>query len=137
MKSGIYLVTLNNEHPISVNAQDKRIADKVIKVTKENCKIGKAVDLARREKNYYRTFGEEYVNFNCLAILEEIAIVEKLIMARLDQYRIRGNSGKKNEWLTNISADEAKRTAIKAIEESGVSFEWCHEALKYISMNPR
>jgi hypothetical protein len=40
--SGIYIVTLNNPHPISVNANDRRVADRAIKVTKDNCKVGKA-----------------------------------------------------------------------------------------------
>ena len=39
MDSGIYIVTLNNEEPISVNAQDQRIAHKAIKVTKANTHV--------------------------------------------------------------------------------------------------
>lgn len=63
LKSGIYIVTLNNDQPISVNANDPRIADKAIKVTKKNCKIGKAKDLIDRKKNYFKVFGEHNVNF--------------------------------------------------------------------------
>lgn len=33
IQSGLYIVTLNNEQPISVNAQDPRIADKATKTT--------------------------------------------------------------------------------------------------------
>ena len=72
MKSGLYIVTLNNEYPISVNRQDPRIADKAIKVTNENCKFGKAKDLIARRKNYFKTFDEENVNFKPIALIEEI-----------------------------------------------------------------
>ena len=67
MESGIYLVTLLNEIPISVNAHDPRIAHKGIKVDKTNCKIGKAKNLEAREKNYFKTFKEDNVNFRLLA----------------------------------------------------------------------
>ena len=63
MESGIYIVTLNNEEPISVNANDPRIAHKAIKVTRTNCKFGKARNLKAREKYYFKTFGEHNVNF--------------------------------------------------------------------------
>ena len=72
MNSGIYLVTLNNEFPISVNAHDPRISEKCIKVNKSNCKIGKAKNLESREKNYFTTFGMQNVNFRVLARLENL-----------------------------------------------------------------
>ena len=37
--SGLYIVTLRNDEPISVNANDPRIADKAIKVTRANCRL--------------------------------------------------------------------------------------------------
>jgi hypothetical protein len=123
MKSGIYIVTLLNEHPISVNAQDPRIADKAIKVTKENCKVGKALNLNGREKNYFKTFGENNVNFTPLAKLKDIAIVEKLILQALDQFRIRGRTGMKNEWLQDIDQHDAKRIVIEVIKSSGIEYE--------------
>jgi hypothetical protein len=39
MTSGLYIVTLRNDEPISVNANDPRIADKAIKVTRANCRV--------------------------------------------------------------------------------------------------
>jgi len=122
MESGIYLVTLNNENSISVNAQDPRIADKAIKVTKRNCKVGKAKNLQSRKKNYFKTFGVENVNFIPLAALENINKVEKLILAALDQYRIRGRTGRKNEWLQNIKPTQAKEIVLSVIEESGTEY---------------
>lgn len=123
MESGIYIVTLNNEHPISVNANDPRIAEKAIKVTKANCKVGKAKSLTAREKNYFKTFGEENVNFTPLAIIEDIALVERQILVVLDKFRIRGRTGRKNEWLSGIEASEAKQVVLKVVENSGVPYE--------------
>jgi hypothetical protein len=124
MESGIYLVTLNNAEPISVNAQDPRIAHKAIKVTRDNCKIGKAKNLVAREKNYFKTFGEENVNFQPIARLIDIEIVEKDILAALDQYRIGGRTGRKNEWLQGISAHTAKQIVVAVIKRSGVVYDF-------------
>lgn len=106
MESGIYIVTLNNSEPISVNAHDSRIAHKTIKVTKANCKFGKAKVLRGREKNYFKTFGEHNVNFMPVALIEDFAHAEKAVLARLNQFRMRGRTGRKNEWLEGITAEE-------------------------------
>lgn len=123
MKSGLYIVTLNNEVPISVNAQDSRIADKTIKVTKANCKFGKARNLESREKNYHKTFGKDNVKFIPIAKLAEIQKLEKTILGALDNYRIRGRSGRKNEWLQGIKPEEVLKIALFHIEQSGVNHE--------------
>jgi len=116
MESGIYIVTLNNSEPISVNAQDPRIAHKAIKVTKANCKFGKAKNLKGREKNYFKTFGEHNVNFIPVALVEDFAQAEKTVLARLDQYRIRGRTGRKNEWLEGIKSEDVLRIVLDALE---------------------
>lgn len=116
-QSGIYIVTLNNPYPISVNANDKRVADRAIKVTKDNCKVGKAKDLEKRKNNYFKTFGEPNVNFKALAHTEEIDNIEKII---LNEYRMRGISGRKNEWLENISSDDTIEIVCKLLEENGI-----------------
>ena len=123
MKSGLYIVTLNNDEPISVNAHDPRVADKAIKVTKENCKFGKAKDLDARRKNYYKTFGEENVNFKPIARLADIQTAEKVALAALDEYRVRGSTGRKNEWLEGIKPQSVLAIALFHIEQSGVEYE--------------
>jgi hypothetical protein len=50
--AGLYIVTLNNGLPISVNANDPRIVHKCIAVSRLNCKFGKAKNLDRRRDNY-------------------------------------------------------------------------------------
>jgi len=123
MKSGLYIVTLNNEEPISVNAQDPRVADRAIKVTKENCKFGKAKNLEIRCKNYYKTFGEKNVNFKPIVLLEDIQSIEKYVLNALDEYRVRGTTGRKNEWLEGIDSESVESIALACIKESGVEYE--------------
>lgn len=121
--SGLYLVTLNNEIPISVNAHDKRIADKCIKVTKQNCKFAKANNLESRRKNYFKTFGENNVNFIPIAHVkfDELPIVEQLVLQNLDEYRMKGTTGRKNEWLENISSESVKKIVIETLASSGIN----------------
>lgn len=115
--SGIYIVTLNSSHPVSVNVNDKRAAEQSIKVTKENCKIGKAVDLEKHKKNYFKTFGESNVNFEILATTLSINSIETSLLIALDEYRMIGPSGSKNEWLENISVNDAKVIVSTVFEE--------------------
>jgi len=122
MDSGIYIVTLNNSEPISVNAQDPRIAHKAIKVTKANCKFGKAKSLRAREKNYFKPFGERNVNFMPVAFIEDFAHAERSILARLDRYRMRGRTGRKNEWLENVSPEEVLQIVLDAMAELGIPY---------------
>lgn len=105
MNSGLYIVTLNNTEPIHVNAQDPRDKGRSITVTKVNCKFGKARDFERRKRNYYKTFGKQNVNFFPIVAMEEI---ECIILKELDQFRIKGSSGRKTEWLENTSYEQVK-----------------------------
>ena len=111
----MYLVELRNEELISVNANDPRIADKCIKVNRDNCKVGKAKNLAYRKKQYHKVFGEENVIFTPLAQVNEIRKAERVILTELDDYRIRGRTNRKNEWLYDISPNRAARIAIIAL----------------------
>ena len=122
-QSGLYLVTLNNWEPISVNAQDLRVADKAIKVTWANCKFAKAKNLEGRKRNYFKTFGEHNVNFMPVVKLVEIDAVEKEILIRLKDYRIKGRTGLMNEWLQHIAPEQAIDIAVGAIRESGIEFQ--------------
>ena len=41
--------------------------------------------------------------------MEEIDEAEKAILKMLGEYRIRGRTGRKNEWLENINPSEVKQ----------------------------
>lgn|GEM_PF-1831398 len=120
---GLYVVTLNNQHPISANADDKRIAHIAIKVNRENCKFGKAVNLSNRRKNYYKTFGEENVNFQPVVLLSEIDIAEKEVLRRLKQFRQVSPSGNLTEWLHGINSGQI----IEVINEALVGLGFQHD----------
>lgn len=119
---GFYIVTLNNFEPIHVNAQDKRDQGRSITVTKENCKFGKAKDFEVRKKNYFKTFSEENVNFTPIVALEDIDQLEKDILSLLDEFRMRGRTGRKNEWLEGITFQEVYKIAIDYLKDKEVEF---------------
>jgi hypothetical protein len=97
-----------NDEPISVNADRPVISERCIKVTRLNCKYGQAVNLARRERDYYKTFGANNVRFRFFAATPHHSIIENLVGQRLIAYRMRGTSGRLNEWLQGISAQEVE-----------------------------
>ncbi|MDO9107150.1 MAG: hypothetical protein Q7U57_19585 [Methylovulum sp.] len=121
--SGLYVVTLNNSQPISANADDKRIAHKAIKVNKENCKFGKAVNLENRKYNYYKTFGQGNVNFIPIASLSEIAIAEQEILKLLLEYRLISPSGNLTEWMHGIDASKIIDLAIELLDNLKIPYE--------------
>jgi len=123
INSGLYIVTLTNDHPISVNANDPRVADKAIKVTKDNCKFGKAKVLEGRRNNYYKTFGEQYVNFVPIVLLEHIVIAEKEILRLLYPFRIKGRTGRRNEWLEKITPKQVERIIISCLDDLGLPYK--------------
>lgn len=122
INSGIYIVTLNNEEFISVNSQNKKIAHKTISVNKNNCKVGKAKNFDLRKKNYFKTFGQHNVNFKVLAYLNEIDNAEKMILKELDIFRIKGQTGRKNEWLQNISPKKVEEIVGLLIKNNEIIF---------------
>jgi hypothetical protein len=122
-QTGLYIVTLNNTVPISVNANDPRIASKCITVTSANCKFGKARNLAVRARNYEKVFGAANVNFFPIVALEDIAAAERMVLGELSQWRIRGMSGRRNEWLADIAPKELERIVLATLAKSGFVFQ--------------
>ncbi|MBN8443175.1 MAG: hypothetical protein J0M28_15970 [Thauera sp.] len=124
-QSGLYLVTLNNDVPISVNADDRRLADRAIKVRRGNLKVGKAVDLVRRHRNYTKTFGSGSVNFHILAYVSggkgDLQRVEKAVLEGLAPFRIRGQR-RLTEWLGGVGEPRAREVASEALRRSGVEY---------------
>ena len=106
--AGVYVVTLVNEHLISVNADRPAIAERCIKVNRDNCKFGKALNLQTRRGNYFKTFGMEHVRFHPIAAVERPDVIESLVASYLLPYRMRGLTGRPNEWLSGISPFEVE-----------------------------
>jgi hypothetical protein len=123
--SGLYVVTLNNAEPVSANANDPRMATTSVMVNKDNCKFGKARSLSARRGNYISTFGEQNVNFLPIASvsLERLEQAERLVVDRLKQYRISGQSGRLTEWMKAVNSDEVAEVAYRTLAEHGVPFK--------------
>ena len=119
---GLYIVTLTNEHPISVNADRPAIAERCIKVTRDNCKFGKALNLNTRRSNYFKTFGEQYVRFFPIAAVAVPHVVESLVANELLPFRIRGSTGRPNEWLAGVSPSAVEAIVLAALASSGLDF---------------
>ena len=118
----MYIVTLKNSMPISVNAQDPRISDHCIKVTSANCKVGKAKSFEFRERNYFKTFGQANVVFRPIALTDQLVVAERAVLAALLQWRVIGSSRRRTEWLAGISAAEAEARALQALRNAGIAF---------------
>jgi hypothetical protein len=122
VQGGLYIVTLRNDEPISVNRGDRRIEHRCIRVTRANCKFGKARDFVARRAGYVRVFGAENVTFTPLFALDDIARAERIVLADLAAWRLRGPAGRRNEWLGGIAPQDVARIALRALERSGISF---------------
>ncbi len=122
--SGLYLVTLTNEDPISANAHDDRIAETSVAVNQDNCKFGKARSLRNRGKNYCKTFGARYATFQAIAAvsIQDLERAERLVAEQLRPYRIRGPSGRITEWMKGIEPTQVVRIAPKTLEDCGIRF---------------
>lgn len=118
---GIYVVELLNKEPISVNADRPSIANRCIKVTHANCKYGQAVNLARRQREYIKTFGAENVRFCFFVVTELYAAVEVQLATRLMRFRIPGATGRLNEWLQGITAAEVVEIVKEELSSVGDS----------------
>jgi hypothetical protein len=119
---GLYIVTVDCDEPISVNASDQRIADRCIAITRANCKFGRAKNLLARYRSYQKTFAPHQVIFRVVALLEDINAAEAACVSKLKPWRMRGRTGRLNEWLSTIDPSEVERMAIEALRELRFEF---------------
>jgi hypothetical protein len=121
---GLYIVEPLCEHPVSVNANDPRMAERCLKVTRGYIKVGKAGSLRWRERGYQKIFGADLVRFRPLARLVEPKLAERCMLLALSEWRQRSPSGRRTEWLLGISADEAADMAFQNLTTRQFAFEW-------------
>jgi len=132
--TGIYIVTLRNSEPISVNAHDPRMANRCIKVTSANCKIGKAKNFAARERNYFKTFGSINVIFRPIALTTQLVIAERAVKAALLPWRMVSLAKRRTEWLAGIAPVEAEARALAALHDAGI--DWTQPVAGYAPSRP-
>ena len=125
MSSGIYIVSLNNAEPISIQQGDSRYDNKdVFKANNKNIKIGKASDFMKRAKNYDKTFGKDNVNFEPLIITDDFENAEQKILDAVKEYReTNPYSGRKLEWLSGISMLKAKELLFDTLDHTNIVFD--------------
>ena len=116
---GLYIVTVDCEELISVNANDSRIAHKCITINRDNCKFGRAKNLRARCRNYQKTFHPHQVTFKVVALLDAINVAESACARRLSAWRLRGRTGRPNEWLAGISAEQVEALVLETLTGGG------------------
>jgi hypothetical protein len=72
-----------------------------------------------RQRAYWRTHGRAFVRFRPIALLDRIDAAEREVLLRLSAWRLRGSTGRRNEWLSGISADQVERIALAVLVQSG------------------
>lgn len=117
---GLYFVRLSGDELISVNQNDLKRRDRCIKVNSRNSKYGIAQNLRSRYKSYCRTFGRERVQFAVLGLAAAPAAIESKLHQHFGKYRMRGLSGRQNEWLAGIDPDVAFQQALEIFDQHGV-----------------
>ena len=126
-RPGLYFVRLRGEELVSVNDNDPKRRDRCIKVNSANSKYGKATtSLRSRYAAYCRTFGASRVRFDVLVLHDDPTLIERDLHAHFLLHRIRGSTGRPNEWLENIDPDVAFSEATR-ICSSGYKPIFCVE----------
>ena len=67
-------------------------------------------------------FGAGNVNFRIIALTADIGAAERIVLDALGQWRVRGATGRKNEWLVGVDGDEVERIALATLEAAGIGF---------------
>jgi hypothetical protein len=120
--SGIYVATLRSDRLVPVT-QDIRYVETCARVNCFNVKVGKARDLSRRERDYWRDFGPENVSFTAIATTTEIRVAETAILRKLRSFRKSSPKGGMMDWLENITVGEAATLAYEALSHAGIRYE--------------
>ncbi len=76
-------------------------------------------------KTIIKLSDEHNVNYRPIVKMEygDARIAEKAILKKLNPYRIRGRTGRPNEWLENISADSVKEIIFKTLDELDLEYK--------------
>lgn len=120
---GLYIVTLNNEEHIGVNANDARYAKTCLRVNRDNCKFGRAHNFDARRRNYEKTFKKENVNFFPIVEVSDCATAEKIVLAQLRTWRVRHVNGRIHEWLVGISPHDLERLIMATLDNAGLPYQ--------------
>jgi hypothetical protein len=121
---GIYVATLRSNELVPVT-QDTRYVQTCGRVNCSNVKVGKARNLALRERDYWKDFGADNVSFVAIAITQEkeIQAAETAVLRRLRTFRKRSPKGGMMDWLQDIAVDEAIAMVHEALTNARITYE--------------
>lgn len=118
---GIYVVTLQCDELMPVT-QDSRYVATCARVNRLNVKVGKACDLAVRERNYWSDFGRENVVFAPVAMTTRIVEAETAVLRALARFRKRNPIGGRMDWLEGIGVDAVVAQVQAALQSANISY---------------
>ena len=126
-QSGIYVARPLRDDLVPVT-RDIRYVDSCAMVNCKNVKVGKAKNLAARERNYHKDFDVENILFVPLLITDEIRRAESAVLAHLRAYRLRSPKGALMDWLEGISLEDAIRAIFDTLDKEGIPYSriWQH-----------
>lgn len=110
-RSGLYFVTLRGDALVSVNDNNPLVRERCIRVNHLNAKLGRARNMRARYRAYCRTFSKARVDFRVLSDHPKAYATEAALLARFTSWRMRGASGRPNEWLEGIAPEDVFQTA--------------------------
>lgn len=119
--SGIYVAVPLTDEMMPVDISPSRI-DVVARVDRSFVKFGKSVNLARRHRDYERTFAPAEVDFVVAARvpLDRLDEVEGAIKTRVAKFRHRAPSGRLLEWLRGISKEDLLKLIRDVLKKPGL-----------------
>lgn len=120
--SGIYIALIRTEEYMPVT-RDRRYVETCARINNQNVKIGKAQSFRVRERNYWKDFDQDNVEFIPIARLVDIQGAETAILQRLDAYRLLSPKKGKMDWLTGISPTQVVQTAYTVLDGQGFRYD--------------
>lgn len=126
-KPGIYVAQPIDRELVPVT-RDPRYVESCARVNCMNVKIGKARNLAAREKNYHKDFDPTNIIFEPLVITDAFQEAETAILRTLKGFRKRSPKGGLMDWLEGISLEDATRAVFTTLDR---------EQIRYIKVEPQ
>jgi len=116
---GIYVARILSDTPIPVT-RDPQYIETCARVDKLNIRVGKASNLSDRQRDYWKDFGEENVEFIPVAILQDIQPAESAILRHFEGHRKCSPQGAPMNWLENIDTEPAIKEICKVLKAEGL-----------------
>lgn len=111
--SGLYVVCVNGDD-LRIDLDPRRDAT-CLRIGRAHCKFGRARNLRARCRNYLKTFAGADVTFRVLALVDDYKVSEARCNTALMQYRARGPSGRRHEWLLGITPDGVAKVVAQTL----------------------